>query len=151
VPISDGIVRGTFSLTKDNPSPEASIRWVDYFYSEEGGLYINQGPEGYLWEWDEDGEKKIELETPEGYDSSEDYRETIVPDYVISVAKLGATLRAGEEGYVNKEKSVTDEMTREETKEKMEPFGEVPYPKVYLTNDEQKEINDIQVDLESYV
>jgi len=151
VPISDGIVRGTFSLTKDNPSPEASIRWVDYFYSEEGGLYINQGPEGYLWEWDEDGEKKIELETPEGYDSSEDYRATIVPDYGISVPKLGATLRAGEEGYVNKEKSVTDEMTREETKEKMEPFGEVPYPKVYLTNDEQKEINDIQVDLESYV
>ncbi len=26
---------------------EASMRWVDYFYSEEGSKYIEQGPEGF--------------------------------------------------------------------------------------------------------
>lgn len=42
-----------------NPSPEASMRWVDYFYSEEGTKYIEQGPEGVLWEYKEnaDGQK----------------------------------------------------------------------------------------------
>src|SRR5699024_12711938 len=47
-PIDDGIQRGAFALSKNNPSPEASIRWLDYFYSEEGGAYIDQGPEGDL-------------------------------------------------------------------------------------------------------
>src|SRR5699024_6977478 len=40
--IDDGIQRGAFSLSKNNPSPEASIRWLDYFYSEEGGAYIDK-------------------------------------------------------------------------------------------------------------
>src|SRR5699024_3892133 len=49
------------------------------------------------------------------------------------------------------EPSETDVFTEAETKEKMEPYGEVPFPKVYLTPDEQKEINTIEMDLESYV
>src|SRR5699024_4949362 len=30
-PVNDGIQRGAFALSKNNPSPEASIRWLDYF------------------------------------------------------------------------------------------------------------------------
>src|SRR5699024_4238950 len=48
IPLDPGITRGAFALSSENPTPEASIRWIDYFYSQEGWEYINMGPEGYL-------------------------------------------------------------------------------------------------------
>src|SRR5699024_543558 len=73
-PVNDGIQRGAFALSKNNPSPEASIRWLDYFYSEEGGAYLDQGPEGDLWEWNEDETKRVDKEDddiPDQYDVTE--------------------------------------------------------------------------------
>lgn len=147
IPASPGFSRGTFSITENNPSPEASIRWVDYFYSVEGGVYLDQGPEGYLWEYDEDGEK-VELPVPDEYDSSEDYRATLTPAYGIAPPMLNPPLT---EKSVSGELGPTDSHTQVETKEKMDPYSEVPFPLVYLTNEEQKEVNTIEVDLESYV
>lgn len=43
MPLSSGISRGTFSITVNNNNPEASIRWIDYFYSEEGYAFLNMG------------------------------------------------------------------------------------------------------------
>jgi len=37
---------GTFAITNVNKNPEAAIRWVDYFYSEEGSQFFNYGVEG---------------------------------------------------------------------------------------------------------
>lgn len=37
---------GTFAITRVNKNPEAAIRWVDYFYSEEGSQFFNYGIEG---------------------------------------------------------------------------------------------------------
>ncbi|MFD0679017.1 MULTISPECIES: extracellular solute-binding protein [unclassified Paenibacillus] len=37
---------GTFAITKENKSPEATIRWVDYFFSEEGSIFYQYGIEG---------------------------------------------------------------------------------------------------------
>lgn len=144
VPIKSGVTRGAFSLSSDNPNPEASIRWVDYFYSQEGWEEINMGPEGYGWEWDDEKEEKIELDPPEEFESTEEYRATLTPDYGISTP----TLKTPKE---NQELSDFDQFATDETEEKIEPFGEVPYPLVYFTSEEQKEINTIEVDLESYV
>jgi putative aldouronate transport system substrate-binding protein len=36
IPRSIAINRGTFSITKNNPNLEATIRWIDYFYSQDG-------------------------------------------------------------------------------------------------------------------
>ncbi|ASK62213.1 ABC transporter substrate-binding protein [Virgibacillus phasianinus] len=146
VPLNPGIQRGTFSITKNNPNPEASIRWVDYFYSKEGFVFLNQGPEGYLWEWkDKDAGTKKQLEIPEGFESSEDYRGTLTPDYGIATPGLRSPI----EGYG--EKSDFEKFVNAETAKKIDPFGEVPFPLVYLTADEQKQINAIEVDLQSYV
>lgn len=146
-PIDDGIQRGAFALSKNNPSPEASIRWLDYFYSEEGGAYIDQGPEGDLWEWNDDETKRIdkkEDEIPDGYDDLEDYRASITPAFGIAAPYLDQDIE-------KENPSKMDEFTKAETEEKMEPYGEVAFPKVYLTPEEQKEINTIEMDLESYV
>jgi putative aldouronate transport system substrate-binding protein len=37
---------GTFAITRINKNPEAAIRWVDYFFSEEGSRFFNYGVEG---------------------------------------------------------------------------------------------------------
>jgi putative aldouronate transport system substrate-binding protein len=37
---------GTFAITKENKHPEATIRWVDYFYSDEGSKFFQYGVEG---------------------------------------------------------------------------------------------------------
>lgn len=50
-----GVGRGTFAITKENKYPEATIRWVDYLYSVEGGILCNNGVEGEEWYWLEDG------------------------------------------------------------------------------------------------
>ena len=145
IPRNTGITRGAFSITSNNPNPEASIRWIDYFYSQEGWEYINMGPEGFLWEWaDEEGGTRTYLDTPEGYESAEDYRGSLTPDYGITTPSLRAPIRG-------KEQSDFEKFIETETKEKIEPYAEVPYPHVYLTSEEQDEVTTIEVDLQSYV
>ncbi|KKI89642.1 family 1 extracellular solute-binding protein [Bacillus sp. SA1-12] len=142
-PRSPGISRGAFSITSNNENPEATIRWVDYFYSKEGREYLNDGPEGYLWEKGENGERKYK-EVPEGFDSSEDYRGTLTPAYGITAPTVTARI----EGVPLSE---FDKFIEAETKEKIDPNAEVPFPLVYLTNEEQATVNSIEVDLQSYV
>jgi putative aldouronate transport system substrate-binding protein len=143
IPINPGISRGTFSITSSNEHPEASIRWVDYFYSEEGSEYLNRGPEGYLYELDDNG-NKVDLELPAGYESTEEYRGTLTPAYGIPTPTL--VMR-----YADDEVSEFDQFLDEETAEKVDAFGEVPIPLLYLTNEEQEIVNTIEVDLKSYV
>ncbi len=50
-----GSYPGEFSITKDNKYPEASIRWVDWFFSEEGSRRMGDGREGIEWEVPEEG------------------------------------------------------------------------------------------------
>ncbi|GAB2542324.1 extracellular solute-binding protein [Gracilibacillus alcaliphilus] len=145
IPRNTTIGRGTFSITKDNPNPEAAIRWIDYFYSQEGFDFLAQGPEGYLWEWDNEEEgTKTWFEAPEGYETTEDYRGTLTPNYGISAPGLVVPI-------TGKEDSDFDKFIKAETAEKVEPYAEVPFPLVYLSNEEQAEINSIEVDLQSYV
>lgn len=41
---------GAFAITSVNKYPEASLRWVDYFYSEEGSTLLRFGREGEHYE-----------------------------------------------------------------------------------------------------
>lgn len=47
--------RGAFLISKSNPYPEASIRWIDYLYSEEGARMLFLGFEGETYEQKPDG------------------------------------------------------------------------------------------------
>ena len=142
---SPGFGRGSFAISSENPNPEASIRWVDYFYSQEGNRFFHLGPEGYLWEWaDEEEDEIVMLDIPEEYDTIEDYRAKLTPDYGIPTASLTQPIEG-------QEMTAFDEFIKSETEEKYEPYAEVPYPLVYLTSEEQKESDSIEVDLESYV
>ncbi len=47
--------RGAFLITKSNKYPEATMRWVDYFYSEEGTKMLYLGKEGVSYAKKADG------------------------------------------------------------------------------------------------
>lgn len=48
--------KGSFVITDKNPYPEATARWIDYFYGEEGVKLFFMGVEGVTYEVTEDGE-----------------------------------------------------------------------------------------------
>lgn len=52
-----GIDQGAYTvITKNNKYPEATMRWLDYFYSEEGSVFISFGPfEGKTYTKGSDG------------------------------------------------------------------------------------------------
>ncbi|NMO96732.1 extracellular solute-binding protein [Paenibacillus lemnae] len=47
--------RGAFMISKTNPNPVATMRWIDYFYSEEGSRMLYLGVEGESYQQDKDG------------------------------------------------------------------------------------------------
>lgn len=144
VAASPGIGRGAFALTSSNSNPEASMRWVDYLYSEEGHLFFNDGPEGYTWEW-EDEEAGIRVATEEGLEGGEDYRGTITPNYgITNPGRIASLPPIGEE-------SDFTVFIREETQEKIEPNAVVAFPLVYLTQEEVDEIQSISGDVATFI
>ncbi|MCS7462863.1 extracellular solute-binding protein [Paenibacillus doosanensis] len=48
--------QGTFAITNKNKYPEATMRWVDYFYGEEGVKFLRMGIEGVTYEKLPDGD-----------------------------------------------------------------------------------------------
>lgn len=148
MPMDPGIKRGSFAITKENPYPEASLRWVDYFYSPEGYEYISYGPEGYLWEWDEGGEEAGNKVYNEEVDEEnrEQYRGTLTPAYGITIPALTVELDP-----IGGSRSEFTDFIKEETDEKIVQHGEHIFPLVYLTAQEQEEVNTIKVDLETYI
>ncbi|MGX7031063.1 extracellular solute-binding protein [Vagococcus zengguangii] len=156
VPISAGISRGTFAITKEAASPEALLRWIDYFYGDEGAFYINKGPEGALWEWAENSEgEKVRVYT-ENVDLAnvEDTRGTITPAYGLTVPNID--YKNTEDLYIRG--NADDEMDttftdfiNSETEEKITANGQLPMPLLYLSKDEIDQIKDTQTDLSTYI
>lgn len=143
-PLNPGISRGTFAITKNNPNPEATIRWVDHFYSKKGSEFLNIGKEGKVWNWvDKEAGTREYVEMPEG-ENLEDLRATISPDYGISPPSLKGKFK----GFPVTE---FDKFIESETNEKLKPYAQVPFPLVYLESDEQKQVSTILADLETYV
>lgn len=136
---------GTFAITSSNPSPEATMRWVDYLYSYEGATLFNQGPENLLWKYkNKETHEKEWLPVPGGGDR-EEYRGTITPNYGIltpgmNSSELAVGLRSDFDLWIDKQNA-----------EKLTPIGKAPFPNVYLTNEEQTEASALLSDLNTYV
>jgi putative aldouronate transport system substrate-binding protein len=148
-PMSTGINRGVFAIGQNNPNPAATMRWVDYFYSPEGNTFLNQGPAGHLWEWEDaegSGEPRVYASdlAPE---DREELRGQITPDYGITTPGYKVTVNP----IGGEETTPFTEFLEGETENKILEHGEVPYPQVYLTSDEQETVSGIETDLQTYV
>jgi putative aldouronate transport system substrate-binding protein len=136
---------GTFAITSSNPSPEASMRWVDYLYGYDGATLFAQGPENMLWKYkNKDTHEKEWLPLEAGQDR-EELRGTLTPNYGIPAPGMGsAELTKGL-------RSEFDSWLDQQNAEKLTPIAKSPFPNVYLTNDQQTEATALLADLGTYV
>ncbi len=51
------VTRGIFAITSSAKDPALIVRWLDWFYSEEGTVANNSGEQGVDWKYAEDGDK----------------------------------------------------------------------------------------------
>lgn len=141
-----GINTGAFAISNSNPSPEASIRWVDYAYSIEGATMFNKGPEGILWQYtDKVNYMKEYLPVPDGGDR-EEYRPKITPNYGIPAPTIN--LPEIDNGLLEE----VDHWVANETKTKLLDRGaRIPFPVLFLTTEEQAEVTTMTSTLNTYV
>ena len=136
---------GQFAITDKNEHPEASIRWVDYFFTHEGGAFMSQGPEGLGWQYIDEERKMWEKIVPDGYASSEEYRGTLTPN--CGTATPGVVtgeflLGLNAAHVVNLEEQIAEAYL---------PHMKSSFPILKLTADEQEEAATLKTDILKYV
>ncbi|MDR3127851.1 MAG: extracellular solute-binding protein [Bifidobacteriaceae bacterium] len=155
-PISQGFQMNAFSITKHCSNPIAAMRWVDYFYSEEGANFIDSGPEGdlYKWETNNQGERvRVYVKPDITPDNAEDQRGKISPCYGIVCPYLGVYL-PGIKTQAQKNDplySPFQNFIQSQTDTILKPVGKVPFPLTYLTEEESEQITDLSSDLQTAV
>lgn len=156
VPGSPRMMRQTFAITNKAQSPEALLRWVDYFYGEEGSFYLSKGPEGAFWKWDtnDKGEKVRVFSDNVDPNDPEKTREKVTPNFGITVPTVDYAVTPEYKilGSANDDPDNRfDDFIAKETKEKIEPAAEVPFPLLYLTKEETEKTRDSGTDMKTYV
>lgn len=129
---------GAFAITATNKNPEASIRWLDYFFSDKGSIFFRYGVEGQTFHFDSNGVPVYEdsvLKDPKG------------------IGSMTPWPGGGSPQWVN-DKDATAINTPEtaEASKKLEPY--VPkkvYPDPIFDANTANQVNDIRTDLDSYV
>jgi len=74
VSASTGVSIGQAVITSANKYPEATLRLLDYCFSEEGSRVCRNGEEGVGWGWVDKEAGTWENYTPEGYANSQEWR-----------------------------------------------------------------------------
>lgn len=138
--------RGAFAITNKCENPETAMRWVDYFYTVEGGKMMSQGPEGLAWKWTDDDKSQWEKVTPEGYANSEEYRG----------GKISPNCGTSTPGYFSSEfmgklKAEHVPILLNNTEEKYVPVWKTAYPLVYFTEEQQDRLTILTADIKTYV
>ena len=137
-----GYYMGRVVITSANPNPEATMRWIDEQFDEEVSVRLHWGEIGQNIEKTETGWKVLD-EAPDGM-SSDEYRFQNSPAY----HGTGAILK---ETY-DKIELATDKAMKAERYELYDPYAATEYlPAMRLSEDDEKEISTIFVDISSYV
>lgn len=147
-----GYANGQFAISSSNKYPEASIKWVDYLYSELGSRRANEGREGQEWVRAEEGVKGIN-------GKQAIWRRTIKYDNVQNICWAGLqapsaiTAQYRESEVAGDPFSVEGFETRlfQETK-KMEGYEpDEVLPPLYFTEEEITEIAQFKKPISDYI
>jgi len=136
---------GGFVITKENDHVPETLRWLDYFYSEEGTTMFFMGIEGETFEEKEDGIIDYMDDIKNSADDSSLEQE---------LAKYVTYLGGGYPGIVMQDSFKGAESLPSSIKaaEKIEPYiiDEI-WPTFTYTTEENKKLSSIQSDLHKYV
>ncbi len=138
----DGIdAWGGFAITHKNQHPEATIRWIDYLYSEEGGILEQYGLEGEDWEWQSDGTWDHIFK--EGETLQDKNRR-------VAIHAGGNVPHLRPQEFINQSSNSYDHWLFPQW-DRVSAHARRPYPRVYFEDDQQKSINVLNADIASYV
>lgn len=73
----------TISVSKATKNPEAAMRFIDFYFSEEANMMLYNGPQGIIWDLDENGKPYV---TEEGYAYKQDGTKELPGGKTISYA-----------------------------------------------------------------
>jgi putative aldouronate transport system substrate-binding protein len=149
---TSSVVRGTFAMTKVNKNPEATMRLIDYLYSDEGSDIGQFGVEGTNWEYNDTKTNRVFI-GPAGK-TSQEIRAMATIDSGTPMPRNQSKLAADLATIENEAKGKDDNPTRYHARSvysQLIPFAKPVYPLIYLTLDEQKEVNVLQADILTYV
>ena len=134
--------RGRAAITSENEHPAATMRWLDYLYTEEGTLLSRLGIEGVTYEWNEDGQWVLLAE--DGLSTTETNAKH-APGVGTSVPMV-----LSKEFYEKEGGNPAILEIYDWAEEQLIPHAKMPYPQVYFTVEEQQEIGMLKPDIDSY-
>lgn len=138
--LTGDVIRGTFAITSACKDPAELLKWVDYLYTEEGFILAEAGMEEEEFAWNDDGTWLWET-------TSEELMTTVLPE---------ATIRSGVSmpGYasIDFQKKIDDQSTLHvvESLLRLKSIDELPYPMVYLTEEQQSRVDELIVQITKY-
>jgi len=137
---------GNFVITNENENPAATVRWMDYFYGDEGAKLFFMGIEGETFEETEDGEFEY-------VDDITNSKDGLSLDQ--ELAKYFTWLGGGYPGIVKEEYFNGAEASPSEIEaaEVLEPdlIDEVWAPGFTYTEEENRVLDSTGADIEKYV
>lgn len=134
---------GSFAITNENPNPAAAVRWMDYFYSDEGAQLYYMGKEGETYKKTEDGELEYtdDILNPSGEESFEQ-----------AVSKklswVGNEIGIIKEEYFHGSEASDASL---EAADKIEPYVPEIWPAFNYTNEENQVLSSTGSDINKYV
>ncbi|MBQ8555223.1 MAG: extracellular solute-binding protein [Clostridia bacterium] len=138
--LTGDVIRGTFAITSACEQPEALVQWVDYLYTEEGFILSEAGMAGEEFEWNDDG-------TWLWTSSTEELAAGVLQEF---------TIRSGTPmpGYasVTFQQQIDEKSTARLVNDivRLKTFDSLPYPLVWLTEEEQARVDELQYAIGSY-
>ncbi|MBO0993320.1 extracellular solute-binding protein [Bacillus sp. SD088] len=136
---------GGFVVTNENENIPATLRWLDYFYSEEGATLFFMGVEGKTYEVDENGDLQYLDKITNSADGLTMEQE---------LAKYITYLGGGYPGLVKEAtfKGAESLPSSIEAAQKLEPFmPEEIWPDFTYTIEENNKLSALQADIHKYV
>jgi putative aldouronate transport system substrate-binding protein len=143
-PKASNIDTGQFAITKQNEHPEATIRWIDYLYSDEGTILASYGIEGTDWKWSENSEYWERI-LPEGMNPEEYRGGKVTPQAGTPIATIWNA------DFVLKQDSVFGRHIDSGVEEQYMDHWQIPFPQTYFTEEQEKRISIIESDLNTYI
>jgi putative aldouronate transport system substrate-binding protein len=134
---------GKFAMTSANKNPEATMRWIDYFYGEEGSRLMFMGIEGETYEVTKDGKYQYMdhiLNSKDGLTLDQE-----IAKYLTWVVGVPALLK--QDYFKGSEASPS---ALESAKHLEGDFVEEMWPAFLYTKDESRTLAPLEADIHKY-
>lgn len=140
---TSGITEGGLCITDRCSNPALVCAWADYFYSEEGGTLMQLGIEGESYRWREDGLWEWIIDEENGQEEMQVRDAYILQGYAHCPGLVP-------EFYAEKKYREGNSVSGGLEGTRVAKLAADPFPRIQLTEDEQKEAGTITADCFNY-